>query len=69
MGGKEARGGFWFQDAKALTRLLDDAIQRRWRQVLGLALAPELRVRIESAVELVVEESEVNGAAVVARPI
>lgn len=55
MGGKEARDGFWFQDAKALTRLLDDALERRRRQVLKLELGPELRVRVESAVQVVVE--------------
>ena len=69
MGGKEARGGFWFQDAKALTRLLDDAIERRRRQIRGVALAPELRVRVESAVELVVEELEAEGAQAPARPL
>lgn len=56
MGGKEARDGFWFQDATALVRLMDDAIERRRRQLLGIEMGPELRVRIESAVELVVEE-------------
>lgn len=69
MGGKEARGGFWFQDAKALTRLLADAIERRRRHVLGVDLGPELRVRIESAVEIVVEASEETPAEVPPRPI
>lgn len=69
MGGKEARGGFWFQDAKALKRLLDDAIERRRRRVLGVALDPELRIRIESAVEIVVEEPQAEGAQMPARPI
>lgn len=55
IGGKEARDGFWFQDAKALTRLLDDALERRRRRVQGLELGPELRVRVESVVEVVVD--------------
>jgi len=55
MGGKEARDGFWFQDAKALTRLLDDALERHRRRVLGLDLDPELRVRVESTVEVVID--------------
>jgi hypothetical protein len=67
MGGKEARGGFWFQDAKALTRLLADAIERRRRRALGIEAGPELRVRVESAVRLEVERSEPNAEAT-ARP-
>lgn len=58
MGGKEARGGFWFQDAKALARLLADAIERRRRRALGIDLGQELRVQVESAVRLVVEPPE-----------
>lgn len=69
MGGKEARGGFWFQDAKTLTRLLADGIERRRRQVLGVALGPELRVRSESAVEIVVDPSEPKPAEVPRRPV
>ena len=69
MGGKEARDGFWFQDAKALTRLLDDAVERRRRQVLGVALDPELRVRVESAVEVIVEEPQAETAQLPARPV
>lgn len=69
MGGKEARGGFWFQDAKALTRLLEDAIERRRRQILGVGLDPELRVRIESAVEIVIEDPMTEGAQTHPRPI
>src|SRR5690242_6042045 len=58
MAGKEARDGFWYQDAKALTRLLDDALERRRCVLLGIEPPPLLRVRVESAVELVVDDSE-----------
>src|SRR5947209_8301987 len=55
MPGKEARDGFWFQDAKALTRLLDDALERRRQRALGMPLGPELRVRVESPVPMLVD--------------
>jgi hypothetical protein len=62
MGGKDARDGFWFQDAKALTRLLADVLERRRRQFLGLELGPELRVRVESPVLMTVDPDDEEDA-------
>ena len=50
MGGKEARDGFWFQDAMALLRILTDAIDRRARRGVGEPPGEVLELRVEATV-------------------
>ncbi len=47
--GKEARDGFWFQDAVILLRLLTDGLDRRAARALGKPEPPAVRVAIEKA--------------------
>ncbi len=49
-GGKNARDGFWFQDAMTLLRVLTDAIERRTRVAFGEPPGEILVVRVEAAV-------------------
>lgn len=58
MPGKEARDGFWYQDAKALSQLLEDAIVRHRKRLLGEELGPELRVGVECPVAIDVDDGD-----------
>lgn len=49
--GKDARDGFWFQDARVLIRLLANGVERRSRALLGETLGAPLRIRIEASVD------------------
>src|SRR5690242_19319313 len=48
MGGKDARGGFWFQDAMALLRLLEDAVALLASTATGAAPNVPLQIRVEA---------------------
>lgn len=48
-GGREARDGFWFQDAMILLRLLNDGLDRRALQGVGESAPLPLRIAIEQA--------------------
>src|SRR5688572_10343702 len=58
MPGKEARDGFWYQDAKALNQLLEDAIVRHRKRLLGEEPGPELRVGVECPVAVDVDDDD-----------
>ena len=49
MGGKEARGGFWFQDAMVLLRILDDAVSNLAVSGTGGTAGAPVEVRVEAA--------------------